>query len=32
MLEKKDNYVGEREPLNKLRHGKGIYTYKNQFF
>ena len=28
----KDRYVGDIDPVTKLRHGHGCYTYKNQYF
>ena len=28
----KDRYVGQIDPVTKLRHGQGCYTYKNPFF
>jgi len=28
----KDRYVGDIDPVTKLRHGYGTYTYPNTFF
>lgn len=28
----KDRYVGGVDPVSKLRHGQGTYTYTNPFF
>ena len=28
----KDRYVGGIDPVMKLRHGHGIYTFSNPFF
>lgn len=31
-LNLKDRYVGDIDPVTKLRNGKGTYTYPNPFF
>ena len=28
----KDRYVGDLDPVTKLRHGEGVYTFENPFF
>lgn len=28
----KDRYVGDIDPVTKLRHGQGCYTYTNPYF
>ena len=28
----KDRYVGDIDPVTKLRHGQGTYTYTNPYF